>query len=183
MLSLQVLVFIVLLLILLSSSRMMQFKGINGVSINSNVIRFSNTNSNRPITISTIEPFRRSSSSSNNNFSIKYNVKDARTAIGYCFMSPPITTYMTPDYTSSSSSYISFGGAGFIYPIKGRAKNGYGNGDTITSSINWDNNTFTFYVNNVNVYSGSISSAIDIAYPAVSVEGGGIVDFSVNFNV
>ena len=175
-----IIVLILLVLVVLSHSKMMQFKSISGVNINSNIVRFSNTNI--PMTISTIEPFRRSSS--NNNFSIKYNVKDARTAIGYCFVPPPMTTYMTPEYSSTSSnSYISFGGAGYIYPIKGRAKNGYSNGDTVTSSINWDNNTITFYVNNVLVYTSNISSTIDIAYPAISVDNGGVVDVTVSFNV
>jgi len=160
----------------------------NSVSSSSSSIKF-NSNVSKPLTVSTSEPFKRiigsgGSSSSSSSFTIKFNTKDARTAIGYCFRSPPITTYLTPDYTtttSSSADYISYGGAGFIYPIKARASKGYGNGDTITTTIDWDSNTITYTVNNTIVYSSSISSSINIAYPCISSEGG-IVDVSVSFN-
>ena len=159
----------------------------NSVSSSSSSIKF-NSNVSKPLTVSTSEPFKRiRGSSSSSSFTIKFNTKDARTAIGYCFRSPPITTYLTPDYTSTttttttSADYISYGGAGFIYPIKARASKGYGNGDTITTTIDWDSNTITYTVNNTIVYSSSISSSINIAYPCISSEGG-IVDVSVSFN-
>lgn len=61
-------------------------------------------------------------------------MKGARTAIG--LSSSPISTYLTPDFTiAPHPSYLSMGGAGFIYPSKNRARRGYAEGDVVKVNL------------------------------------------------
>ena len=107
-------------------------------------------------------------------------IKDARTAIGYIFTKPPISSYMTPDYINGQG-YISMGGAGFIYPSKSRASSGYGKGDSVNVEIDWNQNLIKFYVNNNVVGTKNFDSTINFAYPGISSEGG-VVECNVSFN-
>ena len=129
-----------------------------------------------PVTVTSDEPFRRTAGGVS-RFSLRLPTKGARTAIGLQFSSSPSTQYLTPSYQPSLTTYISFGGAGYLYPAKKPAKNGYSEGDAIEVSLDWSANVVRFYVNSVLVGTGTIedSSAVEVAWPSISSEGGVVV--------
>ena len=130
------------------------------------------------LTLTTSTPFIRSDSNLA-TFSVKFDKKQRKTAIGFSSTQPPTDTYLIPDYYSGNG-YISMGGAGFIYPMRTSASRGYKEGDTVTAQINFEAAMITFSVNGARVGSSpwpskeSSSSLIEEAYPFISCEGGAI---------
>jgi len=117
-------------------------------------------------------------------FRVNLPVKEQKTAIGWIFQDPPTTKYLTPDHvniqplsTSSSNeaTYISMGGAGFIYPSKRRASRGYAVNDTVETTLDFSSNEVSFSVNGQVVYTTTLSPQIDFAYPTISSDGGEVV--------
>lgn len=130
------------------------------------------------LTLTTSKPFLRSDSNVA-TFSVKFDKKQRKTAIGFSSTQPPTDTYLIPDYYSGDG-YISMGGAGFIYPMRTSASRGYKEGDTVTAQINFEAAMITFSVNGARVGSAPWpskdvpSSMIKEAYPFISCEGGAI---------
>lgn len=127
------------------------------------------------LTLTTPVPFLRSE---NNvaSFSVKFNVKERKTAIGFSGSQPPIDTYLIPDHYSGGG-YISMGGAGFLYPMRTSASRGYKEGDLVTVQLNFSAAIISFFVNGDPVGStpwpsSSLTAAEEGAYPFVSCEGG-----------
>lgn len=127
------------------------------------------------LTLTTSVPFRRSDSNTA-TFSVKFNRKEKKTAIGFSAVQPPVDTYLIPDYYPGGD-YISMGGAGFIYPMRNSASRGYKEGDLITVQLDFTAGTIAFSVNGAHVGSSpwpsitSDSSKVE-AYPFISCEGG-----------
>ncbi|KAG2449061.1 hypothetical protein HYH02_005810 [Chlamydomonas schloesseri] len=96
--------------------------------------------------------------------------KGVRTAVG--FMETPRNEYMTPDYLRGG--YVSYGGAGFIYPAKAMSRASYGEGDTIRCELDWAAARVTFWVNGREAGSAAWRGGSE-AYPAVSVFPGDLV--------
>jgi SPRY domain len=114
-------------------------------------------------------------------FTVSFKRKDSRTAIGFATAQPPSNTYMTPDYYRGSVSYISMGGAGFIYPAKSRATGGYKEGDRVSVEVDFSSNTVTFSVNGRVVATAPWPSTAKEAYPFISCEGG-VLEMEVTRN-
>ena len=81
---------------------------------------------------------------------------------------------MTPAYISGSN-YVSFGGAGFVYPSNARAARGYAEGDTVRVLCDFSANVISFFVNGEAVKEVALSRDIDDVFPSISCERGGIV--------
>lgn len=64
--------------------------------------------------------------------------------------------------------YVSFGGAGYIYPAKASAKRGYAEGDRIKCQLDWEKQHVEFFVNAQQVGIGDWDGS-DVAFPAISV--------------
>ncbi|KAG2495573.1 hypothetical protein HYH03_006173 [Edaphochlamys debaryana] len=79
---------------------------------------------------------------------------------------------MTPDYLSSG--YVSYGGAGFIYPAKAMSRATYTQGDRVTATLCFDSRRVTFAVNGREAGSAPWRGG-DEAYPAISVFPGELV--------
>ena len=110
-------------------------------------------------------------------FKVKFLTKDRRTAMGFSATKlPNIKTYLTPDYYSGRD-YVSMGGAGYFYPTRSRATQGYGNGDTIRVEIDFVSKSVNYMVNGASVGSSVLrcDGDVDSVYPFVSCEGGPIV--------
>lgn len=127
------------------------------------------------LTLTTQVPYLRKDSNTA-TFSVKFNIKEKKTAIGFSVTQPPIDTYLIPDHYSERD-YISMGGAGFLYPMRTSATRGYKEGDLVTVKLNFSNATISFFVNGDPVGStpwpsSSSSVMIEEAYPFVSCEGG-----------
>ena len=127
------------------------------------------------LTLTTSTPFLRADCNIA-TFSVKFNKKDKKTAIGFSAVQPPTDTYLIPDYYTGGQ-YISMGGAGFLYPMKTSASRGYKEGDLVTVRLDFSAGTITFSVNGVQVGStpwpsSSTDQSILCAYPFVSAEGG-----------
>ena len=127
------------------------------------------------LTLTTQVPFMRKDSNTA-TFSVKFNIKEKKTAIGFSATQPPIDTYLIPDYYSKRD-YISMGGAGFLYPMRTSASRGYKEGDLVTVQLNFSNAIISFFVNGDPVGSTPWPSSppsvnIEEAYPFVSCEGG-----------
>ena len=143
-----------------------------------NKLTLSEEQQNR-LTLTTSTPFFRSDGNLA-TFSVKFNKKQRKTAIGFSTIRPPSDTYLIPDYYSSGG-YISMGGAGFLYPMRTSASRGYKEGDLVTAEINFAAAMITFSVNGARVGSApwpsadASSSKIHEAYPFISCEGGAIV--------
>jgi len=105
--------------------------------------------------------------SAHSAFSVHFHTKEPRTAIGIAASPPPLASYLTPD-RAASPDYVSFGGAGFIYPFRRSATRGYTVGDTVTVSLR--DATVTFAVNGTVV--GSAPWAAAAAFACLSCEGG-----------
>ena len=125
-------------------------------------------------------------------FRVNLPVKEQKTAIGWIFQDPPTTKYLTPDHvnieplsTSSSNeaTYISMGGAGFIYPSKSRASRGYAVTDTVETTLDFSSCEISFSVNGQVVYTTTLSAEIDFAYPTISSNGGEVVAIASVENV
>jgi hypothetical protein len=115
-----------------------------------------------PCTISTREPVR---GPGKHSFVVSMPNKGVRTALG--FLEQPRAEYMTPDYLSGAG-YVSYGGAGFIYPAKAMSKATYTEGDSVKCEVCFDSGRVTFWVN------GSLAGSAPwrgpaAAYPSVSV--------------
>lgn len=100
-------------------------------------------------------------------FSVQFHTKEPRTAIGLAASPPPFASYLTPD-RAASLDYVSFGGAGFIYPFRRSASRGYAVGDTVSVSLRAA--TVTFAVNGTVV--GSAPWTAETAFACLSSEGG-----------
>ena len=143
-----------------------------------NKVSLSEEQQNR-LTLTTSVPFYRSDGNLA-TFSVKFNKKQRKTAIGFSTTRPPTDTYLIPDYYSSGG-YVSMGGAGFLYPMRTSASRGYKEGDLVTAEINFAAAMITFSVNGARVGSApwpsadASSSMISEAYPFISCEGGAIV--------
>eukprot|EP00198_Chlamydomonas_reinhardtii_P000226 XP_001689561.1 predicted protein [Chlamydomonas reinhardtii] len=87
-------------------------------------------------------------------------------------METPRQEYMTPDYLRAG--YVSYGGAGFIYPAKAMSRASYGEGDTISCQLDFDAGRVTFFVNGQEAGGAPWRGAAE-AYPAVSVFPGDLV--------
>lgn len=138
-----------------------------GIAIFNNEIIFKS--GMRPTSISTVDPILRDS---NFSFEVTLIVKEQRMAIGLSFSNSPSALYMKPDYNPDLSGYISFGGAGYIYPESRLAKRGYANGDTVKMSVDWISNDCIFYVNNELAGSSKLPMNCKFVYPSLSSEGG-----------
>ncbi|PNW88394.1 hypothetical protein CHLRE_01g027500v5 [Chlamydomonas reinhardtii] len=103
-------------------------------------------------------------------FEVTMPKKGVRTAVG--FMETPRQEYMTPDYLRAG--YVSYGGAGFIYPAKAMSRASYGEGDTISCQLDFDAGRVTFFVNGQEAGGAPWRGAAE-AYPAVSVFPGDLV--------
>ena len=137
-------VFFLFLINLIFSYSMHSFTPRVGLKISSSALTFTSDMTNA-LTTSTIQPSD-SLLLNKEDFTIRFKTKNARTAIG--FSSEPIETYLTPPYTKSNTiKYISFGGAGFIYPQCKKALKGYTNGDIVTAIIDFYECKVEFYVN------------------------------------
>lgn len=117
-------------------------------------------------------PFRRENSKSL-TFIVQMPRKVGRTAIGFQLASPTCFEYLTPSH-SPSTRYISFGGAGFLYPSKSSARGGYSEGDRVTATLTWATNTVSYSVNSVSVGEVPFPSTVDVAFPSLSVEAGAV---------
>ena len=133
-------------------------------------ITFRNTDA---LTIRTDNPFVRDASCGYTTFSVYLPKKPCKTAIGFSFCqnSAECHKYMTPAY-SSGGLYVSFGGAGFIYPSQERAVRGYGEGDTVRASCDFSSNVVNFFVNGASVAAAPLDTAACLVYPSISCERG-----------
>lgn len=131
----------------------------------------------RPLSVTTTAPFKKNLGVIVGScyFRVFFPRKAGRTAIGFQFADPPSQKYLTPMYDPSNSHYISFGGAGYLYPSKSSAGGGYAEGDTIEAKIDWKANTLTYYVNSNAVAKLSIPDDITVAFPSLSVEAGEVI--------
>ena len=151
-----------------------------------------------PITIRTDRPFERVTAAGCHwhMFTAYLPVKPSRTAIGLSFSPDPHESakYMTPSHTSDDK-YVSFGGAGFIYPSNVRALRGcfpplnlqnrisvpkvtflsYSAGDRVGVRCDFSTNLIAFMVNGDVVTQVALSPDIDRVFPAISCEKGGVV--------
>ena len=75
------------------------------------------------VTLTTTTPFYRTEKNIF-SFTVKFDKKQRKTAIGFSATRPPSDTYLIPDYYSGGD-YVSMGGAGFIYPMRDSASRGY----------------------------------------------------------
>ncbi|KXZ44099.1 hypothetical protein GPECTOR_74g713 [Gonium pectorale] len=91
--------------------------------------------------------------------------KGVRTAVGF-LENPKSLEYMTPDYLRGG--YVSYGGAGFIYPAKQMSRATYGEGDRIKCELCFDSKRVTFWVNGTEAGSAPWRGSAE-AYPAISV--------------
>ena len=104
--------------------------------------------------------------------------KASRTAIGWA-ASTDSTAYLTPEFRAASGGggdYVSFGGAGFIYPARKRGARGYGEGDTVRTELELKDaglGAVRFYVNGVEAGCAPWSGGATV-YAAVSSEGAGV---------
>jgi SPRY domain len=129
------------------------------------------------VTLSTTQSFLRSESNTA-KFSVKFDKKEKKTAIGFSAVQPPVDTYLTPEF-HSGGAYISMGGAGFIYPLKTSASRGYMEGDTVTVQLDFTSRIISFSVNGDNVGSTSwhFENTKEV-FPFISCEGG-LLEMSV----
>lgn len=121
-----------------------------------------------PCTISTREPFQ---GPGKHAFEVTMPKKGVRTALG--FLEKPRSEYMTPDYLGSGG-YVSYGGAGFIYPAKAMSRMTYAEGDTVRCELCFESRRVTFWVNGSQAGSAPWRGPL-AAYPAVSVCPGDLV--------
>ncbi|GLC46755.1 hypothetical protein PLESTB_001344700 [Pleodorina starrii] len=121
-----------------------------------------------PCTISTREPVR---GPGKHAFEVAMPKKGVRTALG--FLEQPRSEYMTPDYLTGGG-YVSYGGAGFIYPAKAMSRATYTEGDTVRCELCFDSKRVTFWVNGSQAGSAPWRGPSQ-AYPAVSVFPGDLV--------
>ena len=89
-----------------------------------------------PVTVCASRPFSRRKGGLS-KFRVKLPVKSQRTAIGFQFGNTPASTYLTPSYSPQLKQYISFGGAGYIYPDTKSATRGYKESDEVEFTIDW----------------------------------------------
>lgn len=155
-------------------SRNVPFLAHENVIISGNKVVVSDAQKMR-LTLTTSIPFFRADCKIA-TFSVKFNKKDKKTAIGFSAVQPPADTYLIPDYYSGNQ-YISMGGAGFIYPMRTSASKGYKEGDLITVKLDFTEGTIAFSVNGVQVSTcrwpaNSSDQPILSAYPFISAEGG-----------
>lgn len=122
----------------------------------------------RECTISTQEPVR---APGRHGFSVSMPLKEVRTAVG--FLAAPSDQYMTPDFGLGSRGYVSYGGAGFIYPAKRNSGVTYGQGDTVRAELDFDARVVTFWANGRKAGTAPWTGG-DEAYPAVSVFPGAL---------
>lgn len=137
-------------------------------------ITFANT---VPLTIRTSAPFVRGLGQKDvRKFTAKIPKKEAKTAIGLSFSDDAshYTRYLTPDYCSEDK-YVSFGGAGFVYPSRSRAARGYAEGDTVGIECDFSKNTITFSVNGSAVKEVPFGQDVDLLFPSISCEKGLVV--------
>lgn len=129
------------------------------------------------VTLSSSQSFLRSDSNIA-KFSVKFDKKEKKTAIGFSAVQPPEDTYLTPDFYSGGE-YISMGGAGFIYPLKSSASKGYREGDTVTVQLDFTSGVISFSVNGDNVGSTPwhFENTREV-FPFISCEGG-LLEMSV----
>ncbi|GIL95586.1 hypothetical protein Vretimale_1543, partial [Volvox reticuliferus] len=121
-----------------------------------------------PCTISTHEPV---CGPGKHAYEVALPKKSVRTALG--FLEQPRTEYMTPDYLAGRG-YVSYGGAGFIYPAKTMSKATYTEGDTVRCELCFDSRRVTFWVNGSQAGSAPWHGS-STAYPAISVFPGDVV--------
>jgi len=126
-----------------------------------------------PITVSADVPFKRNGGCS--KFKVKLPIKGQRTAVGLQFSKSPASSYLTPSYSPSLKSYVSFGGAGYIYPATVTATRGYKEKDEIEISIDWSAQKVDISVNSGVVGTVALDPGVDSAWPSVSSEGGIVV--------
>ena len=125
----------------------------------------------RRVTLTTSNSFLRSDSNTA-KFSVKFEKKEMKTAIGFSTVQPPVDTYLTPDF-HSGGEYVSMGGAGFIYPLKNSACRGYKEGDTVTVELDFTSGIISFSVNGDKVGSTAwhFENTKEV-FPFISCEGG-----------
>lgn len=123
------------------------------------------------VTLTATQPFLRSDNSIA-KFSVKFDKKEKKTAIGFSTVQPPVDTYLTPEF-HSGGEYVSMGGAGFMYPLKTSASRGYKEGDTVTVQLDFSSRIISFSVNGDNVGSTPwhFENTKEV-YPFISCEGG-----------
>jgi hypothetical protein len=126
-----------------------------------------------PVTISSDLPFRKNSGRS--TFCVYLKEKNQRTAIGIQFGLTPKSTYLTPIHSPGLKSYLSFGGAGFIYPVTVSASRGYKEKDRVDIAIDWVELRVEFKVNSNVVSVVPLDPGVEIAWASLSSEGGGVV--------
>jgi hypothetical protein len=111
-------------------------------------------------------------------FEVSLPHKSSRTAIGWA-ASADSSAYLTPEFrpTASDASYVSFGGAGFVYPARRRGARGYGEGDTVRAELDLADGSAAgavrFFVNG-DAAGEALWRGGAAAFPAVSSEGGGV---------
>ena len=127
-----------------------------------------------PVTISSDQPFRRRKSG-RSNYCVHLKVKNQRTAVGLQFGLTPMSTYLTPNHSPALKSYLSFGGAGFIYPASTSASRGYKEKDRIDVSVDWAEQRVEFKVNSNVVSVVPLDPGVEIAWASLSSEGGVVV--------
>lgn len=94
-------------------------------------------------------------------------------------MSADSTAYLTPEFrptVSDSAQYVSFGGAGFVYPSRRRGARGYGEGDTVRTELDLtvsDEGVVRFFVNGEAAGEAPWRGGSS-AFPAISSDGGGV---------
>jgi hypothetical protein len=125
------------------------------------------------LTVRTDYPFVRGLSGGLNSFNVLLLKKPSRTAIGlsFCQNSEHCYKYMTPAHISGDM-YISFGGAGFIYPSQARASRGYAEGDSVRVLCDFAKNIILFFVNGASVAVVPLNSEVRCVYPSISCERG-----------
>lgn len=141
-----------------------------GVSIRVGSPTFLEFAGQAPSTAVSAVPYRRDVTTSV-SFTVRMTKKVGRTAVGFQLASPTCFEYLTPA-NSPPTPYISFGGAGFIYPTKASARGGYTEGDLVTATLSWSLNTVRYTVNTRLVGEVSFPGTVDVCFPSLSVEAG-----------
>ncbi|KAG1653950.1 hypothetical protein FOA52_002847 [Chlamydomonas sp. UWO 241] len=151
---------------------MLSFVARSGVTVTASRLTFTKSIA-KPLTVITDAPLTPTTGVRTRGFEVAMPTKQARTAIGFS-ADPELATYMTPTYSPGLSSYISMGGAGFIYPAGASSSGRYGEGDTLRCEVDFSARTVSFSVNGQRVGSAPWRHG-EAAWPAISSEGGTVV--------